>query len=53
MEETEEDGEEGKESDGNLFLAAEYLHRVVEVAIVSSSMKKTKSAHGIKDRIGR
>jgi hypothetical protein len=53
MEETEEDGEEGKESDGNLFLAAEYLHRVVEVAIVSSSMKKTKSAHGIEDRIGR
>jgi hypothetical protein len=53
MEEIEEDGEEGKESNGNLFLAAEYLHRVVEVAIASSSMKKTKSAHGIEDRIGR
>jgi hypothetical protein len=52
-EETEKTGEEGKESDGNLFLAVEHLHRVVEVTIASSSMKKTKSAHGIEDRIGR
>jgi hypothetical protein len=52
-EETEEDGEEGKESDGNLFLAGEHLHMTVEVAIASSSTKKTKSAHGIEDRIGR
>jgi hypothetical protein len=36
-----------------LSLAAEHLHRAVEVAIASSSMHRPQNVHGIEDRIGR
>jgi hypothetical protein len=48
----EEDGEESKYTDGDLVLAAEHLHRVVEVVVASSSTRP-KLVHGVEDRIGR
>jgi hypothetical protein len=53
MEEAEEDGEDGKDSVGELFLAAKHLRRAVEVAVMSSSTKPRKSVHGVEDRIDR
>jgi hypothetical protein len=53
MEEAKEDGEDGKDSVGEHFLATEHLRRAVEVVVVSSSMKPRKSIHGVEDRIGR
>jgi hypothetical protein len=46
------DDEEDGDTDGDLVLAVEHLHRVVEVAVASSSTRP-KPVHGVEDRIGR